>query len=52
MNDFEPKFIKIASKYLDEKLNSQRKEKRLIVYETEKKKESVFSRLIHSIFGS
>lgn len=52
MNDFEPKFIKIASKYLEERLSSQTKEKRPRAFTVEKKKESLFSRFIHSFFRS
>jgi hypothetical protein len=52
MNDFEPKFIKIASKYLNEKLNSQTKEKRPRAYVVEKKKESLLTRFVNSIFRS
>lgn len=52
MNDFEPKFIKIASKYLNEKVTSQIKEKKAKAYVVEKKKESLFLRFINSFFRS
>jgi hypothetical protein len=52
MNDFEPKFIKIASKYLDEKLSILSNVKKPKAYVVEEKKESILRRLMHSIFNS
>jgi hypothetical protein len=52
MNDFEPKLIKSASKYLDEKLQDVTKEKKPKAYILEEKKESLFSRIVSSIFSS
>ncbi len=51
MNNFDAKYIKISSKYLQEKLdtvNSRVKN----VYIVEKQKESKLQRLIHNIFKS
>ena len=51
MNNFNAKYIKISSKYLQEKLdivNSKVKN----VYIIEKKKESKLQRLMNSIFSS
>ncbi|MBU1216528.1 hypothetical protein KJ870_01180 [bacterium] len=52
MNDFEPKFIKIASKYLDEKFTILTNVKKPKAYVVEKKKESIIRRLMHSFFNA
>ena len=51
MNNFDAKYIKISSKYLQEKLDLLDSKVKNI-YEIEKKKESKFNRLINSIFKS
>jgi hypothetical protein len=52
MNDFEAKHIKSALKYLNEKIENATKDKKPKAYILQKKKESLFSRIIHSLFGS
>jgi len=54
MNNFEPKYIKISAKYLQDKLqelqvHSKQKHHSL---KLEEKKESAFSKLIHGLFQS
>ena len=51
MNNFDAKYIKISSKYLQEKLDLL-DSKVKNVYIIEKKKESKLNRLINSIFKS
>jgi hypothetical protein len=51
MNNFDAKYIKISSKYLQEKLNML-ESKVKDVYKIEEKKESKLNRLINSIFKS
>ena len=51
MNNFDAKYIKISSKYLQEKLNLLDSKVKNI-YVVEKKKESKLNRLINSIFKS
>ena len=51
MNNFDAKYIKISSKYLQEKLDSVNSKVKN-VYVVEKKKESKLNRLISSIFKS
>ena len=51
MNNFDAKYIKISSKYLQEKLDMLDSKVKNI-YVVEKKKESKLNRLINSIFKS
>ena len=51
MNNFDAKYIKISSKYLQEKLDLLDSKVKNI-YVVEKKKESKLNRLINSIFKS
>lgn len=51
MNDFEPKYIKISSRYLDEKMKSLGiKESKISI--PIKKKDSLFKRVLKKIFKS
>jgi len=54
MNDFNPKYIKISSDYLNEKLSTLKiKEKNIFNVKEEREKETpLFSRIVESIFKS
>ena len=52
MNKFEAKELKLSSKYLEEKLNSLRKEENTIFSLNEKKKESTLKKFVNSFFKS
>ncbi len=51
MNNFEPRYIKMASQYLSEKLKKVEK-KVNNAYILDDKKESTFNRLLNGIFKS
>lgn len=51
MNNFEPKYIKISSKYLDEKMKLLGI-KNLKSFQIQEKKESSFQRVLKSVFKS
>jgi len=52
MNEFEPQSIKSAANYLNEKLESVMQERKPLVFIVEKKKKSLFARILASLFGS
>jgi len=52
MNKFEAKELKISAKYLEEKLNSLRKEENNIFSLNNKKKESTIKKFMNSLFKS
>ena len=52
MNNFNPKYIKISSEYLEEKLSSVRVKERKIESQKDNAKKSSLSKFVNALFKS